>query len=203
MPFYPVVVLKLPRSAKGTLFAARAILNAMRDNPELPSPTIPLDTLEAHIDALAAADAFCLTRMKGAREARDAKLSVVRGDLDHLRAYVMGVAFQMPAPEAAALVESAGMSLKRVGTRSKGELEVKEGLSSGSVHLVARALAKTASYEWQYSTDQELWIDLPATLQADTVVRGLTPATRYFFRYRALLRGGQRDFSQVVSVLVT
>ena len=94
-----------------------------------PSPTVPLDTLEAHIDALAMADAFCLTRMKGAREHRDVKLLAVRGDLDHLRVYVLGVVFQRPSAEAAALIEGAGMSVKRVGARSKGDHPPDDGSS--------------------------------------------------------------------------
>jgi hypothetical protein len=198
----PVIVLKLPRSANGVLFAAKSILDAMRDNPLLSSPTLPLATLEAHVDALAAAETFCLTHTKGAREDRDAKLLAVRSDLESMRVYVRSVVMQNPLGDAAAIIESAGMSAKRIGDRSKDELDVKEGPISGSVHLVARAAAKTATYEWQYSEDQELWIDLPPTLQADTVVRGLTPLTRVFFRYRALLRGGQEDYCQVVSALV-
>ena len=201
VPFSPVVVLKLPRSASGVLFVAKLILSSMKDNPDLPSPTVPLDTLQAHIDALSTAEAFCLTRMKGAREDRDVKLLAVRCDLDSLRVYVLGVAFQHPA-DASAIFEGAGMNVKRLGSRSKGELEVREGRVSGSVDLIAKAAAKTASYEWQYSSDQELWIDLPPTLQARTVIHGLTPATRQFFRYRALLRGGQGDFGQVVSIIV-
>jgi hypothetical protein len=199
--FSPVVVLKLPRTAKGVLFVAKSILTAMRGNPYLPAPAVPLDTVEAHVDALAMADAFCLTRMKGARESRDVVLLDLCGDLESLRVYVQGVASRTAPAEAAAIVEGAGMSLRRIGARSKGELEAKDGRVSGSVHLVAKSVAKTASYEWQYSTDPARWIDLPPTLQAHTVVSGLTPATRYSFRCRALVRGGRRDFSQVVSVL--
>ena len=43
--------------------------------------------------------------------------------------------------------------------------------------------------------------DLP-TLQASTTVAGLTPATLYYFRYRAVTKTGLGDWSQILSLLV-
>lgn len=39
-------------------------------------------------------------------------------------------------------------------------------------------------------------------MQASTVIKGLTPAQRYYFQFRALTRSGASDLSQVVSLIV-
>jgi hypothetical protein len=197
----PVVVLKLPRTPKGVLYFARAVHAAMSDNPYFPVPRPLLPVFGAHIDALFVAETAVLTGGRGAKAERDARLAVVRSDLESLRVYVSQVAAQSVV-EGLAIVESAGMSAKRVGGSYKGELTIKDGLRSGEVEIVARAVAKQASYEWQYSQDGSVWIDLEPTLQASTTLSGLTRCVRYAFRFRALYRGGRGDFGQVVWHLV-
>jgi len=194
----PTVALKLPRTAKGILYRAKAVLAAMDGNPSFPSPDPPLSTFASDIDALSNAEVAALSRAKGARETRDARLFVVRGDLERLASYVRRLLLAETAAAGFALVESAGMSAKRTGVRHKAELTVQSGRTSGSVHLYARAVAKQAAYEWQYGQDGVIYIDLEPTLQADTTLSGLTPGVRYAFRYRPLYRGGRGDWSQVV-----
>jgi hypothetical protein len=82
-------------------------------------------------------------------------------------------------------------------------LSAKQGSVSGSVNLVAKAAARTAAYEWQYSTDQKTWTTLPITLQAKTGVSGLTPATMYSFRVQEVTRTGVENWSQIVTLLVS
>ena len=43
---------------------------------------------------------------------------------------------------------------------------------------------------------------VPETRKAGTELSGLPSARTYFFRYRAFTRAGQKDYSQVVSLLV-
>jgi hypothetical protein len=79
----------------------------------------------------------------------------------------------------------------------------KPGATSGSVHLVTDAAARRASYEWQYSTDAgKTWVSAPSTLQAKTVVAGLTPGVTVLFRYRAVTKSGEGDWSQPQSLIV-
>lgn len=197
----PKVVLKLPRTTKGVLFFAQAVHAAMKGNPAFPAPQPPLSVLETDILALEEAEVACLSRLKGTTAVRDAKLGAVCRDLEQLASYVQAAARANP-PQALALIESAGMTAKRPGMRSKPELAVKRGLVSGSVRLVARAVAKQASYGWEYSSDGVSWLDLEPTLQAETTVSGLVPGRRYAFRVRPLYRGGRGDPSQTVWELV-
>jgi hypothetical protein len=67
---------------------------------------------------------------------------------------------------------------------------------------VAKAVARTASYTWEYSTDQKTWTPVPPTMQAKTGLSGLTAGTTYYFRMQALTRTGTQNWSQVVSLLV-
>ena len=72
----------------------------------------------------------------------------------------------------------------------------------GSVKLTAKAVADRASYEWQYSTDQKTWTNAPASLQAKTVITGLTSGTSYYFRFRGVTKAGEGAYSQIVQILV-
>jgi hypothetical protein len=60
-----------------------------------------------------------------------------------------------------------------------------------------------ASYEWDYSTDGgKTWVLAPSTLQAKTTIAGLTPGATVLFRYRAVTKAGEADWSQPVSLLI-
>jgi hypothetical protein len=73
---------------------------------------------------------------------------------------------------------------------------------SGAVILVARAIARKASYEWQYSTDGKSWVSAETTFECKTELFGLTRGPRHYFRFRALTRGGPGSWSQLVSFIV-
>jgi hypothetical protein len=194
-------VLNMPaRKALVTAFAT-SIVNAMTGNPSFPNPTPPLATVQADLAAYAAAEAAVLTRVKGAAVTRNAKFAVLHADLEHLMAYVQQVADESPA-DAQSIVESSGFSIRKTGTRLKSEIKVEAGDVPGSVKLVAKSVAHRASYEWQFSTDQKTWINAPTTLQAKTVIDGLTSGTIYFFRFRGVTKTGEGAFSQVVQILV-
>ena len=194
-------VLKLPRRVSDVGSYSQSIVAAMTGNPSFPTPSPSLATVQADLDAFNAAEATALTRAKGSVEARNAKLLALHEDLRHLLDYVQGVA-EANAATADAIIHSAGMAVRTVTLHSKGELTVRQGPVSGSVKLVAKAVAHRACYEWQYSTDQKTWIDVPPTLQAKADIDALTPATAYFFRFRGITKAGKGDFSQVVSLLV-
>ena len=73
---------------------------------------------------------------------------------------------------------------------------------TGSVNLSAKAVAKRASYNWQYSTDQKTWTTMPPTIQSKTGVSGLTPSTLYYFRVQPVTTAGVGDWSQLVTLIV-
>jgi hypothetical protein len=84
----------------------------------------------------------------------------------------------------------------------KPAIAVKQLSVSGSVEIIAKSVAHRAAYDWQYSTDQKTWTSLPPTLQAKTTVSGLTVATVYYFRFQPLIKTGEENWSQIVSLLV-
>jgi hypothetical protein len=197
-----IAVLKLSKKVKNVIAFAQSVATAMTDNSSFPTPNPPLSTLNADIAALVTAEAAVLARTKGAAETRDAKLAIVKGDLEHEQDYVQGVADSNPAA-AESIIQSAGMSVKKDTLPTKASFAVKPGSVSGAVILVAKAPAHRASYDWQQSLDQKTWTDLPSTLQAKTEVTGLTPGSVYYFRFRAVTKTGEGDFSQIVSALVS
>ncbi len=95
------------------------------------------------------------------------------------------------------------MAVRKVTLHDKADLAVKQGSVSGTVTLSAKAAAKKAAYNWQYSTDQKTWTSLPQTLKAKTSVSGLTSGTIYYFRSQALTpKEGTGDWGQIVALLV-
>jgi hypothetical protein len=199
----PTVVLKLPVKIKNFITFAQSVATAMTNNAEFPLPPIPIATLLADVTALNTAETAVLSRTKGAVETRNAKLATVKSDLVTLKAYVSTVAGMATPENAPAIIQSAGLSVRKTTLHDKAALSAKQGSVSGSVNLVAKAAARTAAYEWQYSTDQKTWTTLPITLQAKTGVSGLTPATTYSFRVQEVTRTGVENWSQIVTLLVS
>jgi hypothetical protein len=197
-----IAVLKLSRRTKNLITFAQSVASAMTGNASFPSPTPTLATFQADIEALNTAETAVLARTKGATQQRNAKLATVHADLETLRTYVQGIADAALPTNAEAIIESAGMTVRKVTLHDKAALAVKQGSVSGTVNLEVKAAAKRAAYGWQYSTDQKTWTSLPSTLQAKTSVSGLTAGTTYYFRAQALTASGEGDWGQVVSFLV-
>jgi hypothetical protein len=199
----PVAVLSVPKRNGPFVTFARAVHDSMLNNPNFPCPIPSLAVFAANIGALEDAETKAATRAKGAAALRNAKKRRVREDLCHLRDYVQSVVETNATPaNAAAVIESAFMSVKKVTKRPVPELSAKNAGVSGKVLLAAKAVAPSATYYWEYSDDQSTWNTLPDTMQSRTSLTGLTPLRVYYFRFRALTRAGQRDYSQVVSLLV-
>ncbi|MFT3765229.1 MAG: hypothetical protein QM820_06890 [Minicystis sp.] len=203
-PSGPVAALMLPKTHKPLITYARAVHDHMLNNPNFPNPSPTLAVFAADIAAFEDAETQAASRAKGAAKARDARAKKVRGHLANLRHYVQTVAdAQANHADAAAVIESAFMTVRKKPTRTRPELSIKSTGVSGSVEISARAVAHTATYYWQYSLDQQTWINAPDTMTARTVIAGLTSAQRYYFRFRALTRGGEIGYSHVVSFVVS
>lgn len=197
-----IAVLKLSPKVKNVISFAQSVATAMTDNASFPAPNPTLAMFEADVAALATAEAAVLARTKGAAELRTVKLETVRGDLEKLKTYVQGVADAANPANAEAIIQSAGMDVRKITLHNKAEISAKQGSVSGSVNLAAKAPAKRAAYAWQSSTDLKTWTSMPQTLQAKTGVSGLTVGTTYYFRVQVLTMTGESDWSQVVSLVV-
>ena len=195
-------VLNIPTRKSSVAAFAASVINAMTGNASIPNPTPPLATVSADLAAYEAAEAQVVTRVKGAAVTRNAKYTALRADLEHLMGSVQQVADANPAT-AQSLIEGAGFAIRKTASRPKSALKIVAGAVPGSVKLVAKAVDKRASYEWQYSTDQKTWTNAPASLQAKTAITGLTSGTMYYFRFRGVTKAGEGAYSQVVQILVS
>jgi hypothetical protein len=181
---------------------ARGVALGLQRDPRLSGSSPPLAVFEADLRALEEAHTLTLTRAAGTASARDACLDRVRGDLLALCTFVQSVADANPE-DAAAIIETAGMNVKRSSGHGKADFEVKRTTVPGTVVLVARAAKGRASYDWQYGKDGVTWLDVESTLRADATIRGLTPGVRYLFRLRVVTAAGKGDWSDAFSLLVT
>jgi hypothetical protein len=198
-----VVVLNEPRTTKEFITYVRCVNVALMGNPSFPNPTPSLDVFAANIGKLEEAETRAATRAQGAVAQRDAAKHQVKEDLGQLRAYVQSVVAANATPaNAAAMVESAGMHLKKATTRKVSDISAQNGDVSGKVILAAKSQGPSVVYSWEYSLDQATWTPVPNTMKARTVLSGLTSASTYFFRFRTFTRAGQQGYSQVVSLLV-
>jgi hypothetical protein len=130
------------------------------------------------------------------------KLVTLHTDLVHVVVYVQLVADADPST-AEAVIQSAGLFVRKQVVHTKAPLEAEPGEVPGSATLSAKSAGRRAAYEWQFSTDQKNWTNAPSTLQAKTVIVGLTSATTYYFRCRPILKTGESAWSQVVSLVVS
>ena len=201
-PIKIIAALNLPESVPRLIIQGNAIVAAMTGNAYFPSPTPPLAHVAARIAALQAAHTVVRTWKKGGAEMRQPKVRDVADALKALRDHVQRVA-DLDPKHAVEIIVSAGMSVKGSSAhKPKAPLTAKQGNLPGLVLLFAKAAAKRAAYQWQWSLDKETWISLPQTLQANTSVHGLTAGTMYYFRVCAITKTGAGRWSNSVSLLV-
>src|SRR5580698_7008007 len=131
-----IAVLKLSKKIADVIAFAQLVATSMEaEKASFPSPVPSMTTFQADITALIGAETAALGRAKGAVETRNAKLEVVKTDLELLRSYVQAVADAANPTNAAALVESSGMNLRHVTLPDKATITVRQGLVSGTVIL--------------------------------------------------------------------
>ena len=127
-----LAALNLPTQTPALLGVARAIVQAMTDNPSFPSPAPSLAKVSAAQSALEAAEVATQTNARGTAVARNEKRAVLVGLLVQLKAYVQGVADEDP-DGAMGIIESARMSIKKKVLPFKAPFDVRPGWSgSGS-----------------------------------------------------------------------
>ncbi len=200
----PIAVLKMSHKVKDLITFAHSVATAMGANASIfPSPSPTLGAFQADIDALVTAETAVVARTKGAADVRNAKMAVVRADLEALKTYVQSVVDASNPASGEGIIGNASMAIRKVTLHDKPDLGVRQGSVSGSVNLSAKSAGKKAAYNWRYSLDQKTWTSLPQTLVAKTGVSGLTVATTYYFQCETqTTKGGEGGWGQVVSFLV-
>jgi hypothetical protein len=197
-----LAVLKLSEHVPDQIKFGESVQAALANNPNFPLPD-PIIT--AFVDALTkynAAETSAQTRAKGTIAARNAAKVVFIGALHALKARVQQAADANP-DQAEAIITSTTLTVKKTAMRQKQTFAARYGATSGTVDVIAKAVANRASYEWQYSVDGgKTWVESPNTLQARTTITGLPVATVVEFRYRPTTKSGQGDWSLPTSLLV-
>jgi hypothetical protein len=203
-PLHPVLLAsKLPKKVPALIKMLQSVSSAMTGNTHFPNPNPALAAMNTSLAALVTAETATQTRAKGTVAARNAALVQVLSDFKVIKAQVQQVADATPE-QAEAIINSAGMSVRKPTTRAKPTFAARQGITSGSVKLAARAAALRASYEWEWSGDGgKTWTPVPPTLQARTSIAGLPVGTNVQFRYRSVTKTGASDWSQATSLLVT
>jgi len=197
-----LALLKLPRSVPPLISVAKAIVRSMTGNASFPNPQPTLAAVAQAIADLEVAESVAQMRTRGAVARRDDRRRELVVVLEQLRGHVQAVA-DANLENAAALIESAGLAVRKAASRAPRVFAARPGIVSGQVKLVTARVAKRASYDWEYSTDGgKTWLALPSTLQTTTTVSGLQPGSTAYFRHRALIRTGEGDWSQPISTLV-
>jgi len=196
-----LAVLDLPKRINVLITFADGVVKAMTGNVYFPSPSPALATVAAAITDLQNAETAALARSKGAAATRNAKRAVLVSLLQQLRMYVQSIV-DPNAENGPAIIQSAGMAVKKTATRPPRVFAALAGAVSGTVKVVAPSAGARSSYDWQYSTDGKTWIDLTSTIQAKTNLTGQTPGTVLEFRYRPVTKAGAADWSAPVSYTV-
>jgi hypothetical protein len=197
-----IVVMKLPIVVVLLLKFAAALAAALTNNAFFPNAAAIVAAITKAITALDAAETATKTRVPGTVAARNTAHAALVTALHAAKAYIQQAADADPE-HAEAMITSTGLLLRRPVARTKAPFAVKQGSTTGKVHLVARAAAVRASYEWQWSSDGgKTWLLLPVTLKASTTLEGVPAGTNAMFRFRSVTKAGESDWSQPVSLLV-
>ncbi len=201
-PHRSIVSLALPKTVPALISYAEQVVKAMTNNASFPTPSPTLAAISQAIDDLQAAEAAALSRTKGAVQARNDKRLALVKLLETLKTYIQNVA-DLNNETAATVIKSAGLAVRKTPTRKPHVFTVLEGGLSGSVKLSTGSAGARSSYLWQYSADGgKTWVDVPGTIQAKTTVTGLPAGATVQFRYRAITKTGQSDWSAAVAFLV-
>jgi hypothetical protein len=196
-----LAVLKLPSSAPALLKVVAA-LSAALASPFFPNAAPVIAALTKALAAADAAETAARNRTKGTIAARNAAITALIAQIHVAKAFVQQTA-DADAEHAEAIITAAGMTVRKPTTRSKPPFAARQGDTSGMVKLAAKAVARRASYDWEWSADGgQTWTQLPGTLQARTSMAGIATGTTLQFRFRAVLKAGETDWSQVVTLLV-
>jgi hypothetical protein len=195
-------VLKLPTHVPDLIKLGQSIVQAMTGNASFPNPTPPLANVSAAIAALDAAETATKTRAKGTIPVRNTARAAVLAALRDLKVYVQQVSDANHA-QAETIIASALMNVRKVAVHTKPDFTAKAGAASASVRLVAKAAARRASYEWQWSADGgKTWTLAATTLQSKTTIGALPLGVSCQFRYRPVTKTGEADWSQAVAMIV-
>ncbi len=197
-----LVAVLLPVHVPDQIKFGETISAGLANNANFPLPNAAITNFNDSLGKFNVAETAAQTRAKGTVAARNAAKVVWVSALHVIKAMVQQKADADPE-NAEAIITGVGFAVKKVTIRQKQVFAATYGATSGTAHVSARAVARRASYEWQYSVDGgKTWVDAPNTLKARTVIAGLPVAVVVEFRYRATTTAGMGDWSAPTSLLI-
>ncbi len=201
-----VVVAKLPRSVDNLIIKVYAILKAMTDNAWFPDASSLLAELKMKNDKLLAAQNLAKTRELGKVKFRDTAKYDVLNVVSELIAHVQSICIHNP-DLAVSIAESALFHARGRGGMPKQKFSVKN-IASGRVQLRGSVTYPCYAHYWIMSNNplnKASWYItiIPSTTKAKTIVTGLVPGERVYFRHRFLSNHGLSDWEQMISIIVT
>ncbi|HPS12370.1 MAG TPA: fibronectin type III domain-containing protein [Prolixibacteraceae bacterium] len=178
----------------------RNVIEKMTDNPNFPSPDVPMTEVTVSVDKLekayyAARDGshVAIAEMHQCEEESD---EIFRKLVDYVNRIADGDE---------SMIRSSGFETsKEPKPRKKSEFIVIPGNKPGSFILRRQAVKGARSYLWQYCkgdspAPEGEWTVLDASTQATYEVTGLTSGTKYWFRVAAVTSEGTGAFTSPVS----
>jgi hypothetical protein len=199
------VVLNLPPDVPNILVKAKDILEKMTLNATLfDDPTVSMIDFGKHIGAAFAAEAAMENPDTTKTETRNATIAVVVLDCGKLKTYVQ-TKVDADLSKALEIALSAGMNLKGFTKRGKQQWGVHYTGMTGEVECQGSTRKTRCAYEWQRTlTPDNLpsWRvdEITTTLQATTIVKGLTVGKDIYFRYRMILKDGPTQWSDPICI---
>jgi hypothetical protein len=193
--------IRFPIAAKITFY--NNVIAKLTGNPLFSQPDISLEEAKAATNALEAAclaakdgNHMAVSAMHDAEEAADPIFRI-------LIAYVNRIA----RGDETTLLSSGFHVLKQPATFQKPFLAVVNGDNSGSVKLVAKAVARAGAYIWQIAKDklpetEEGWTTIGHSTGANFQVTNLDVPAKYYFRVAAITPDGTLDFTAAVMKVV-
>ena len=181
----------------------RNIIDKLTDNPAFTNPDVPLSEVKSIVDQFEAS-------IVAARDGSHLAVSTMH---DHEKTTVsvfkaLAHYVDKIADGNVTLIWSSGFHQSSQPTpHKKPTLAVSDGMTSGSVKLVDKAIDKAGSYIFQMAKDtlpssDNQWLPITTTTYSYFTVEGLSPASYYYFRVAAVTPEGIQDFCQPVEKLV-
>src|ERR1019366_543701 len=130
------ISLDIPAKIADVLLYATNIAQKLTGNPYFPTPTPTVAALTLAISDLHAAETAALSRTKGTATVRNDKRAVLVSLLQQLDGYVQSVADATPE-NGAAIIESAGLTVRKIPTPGKRAFAAKPGALSGQATVTA------------------------------------------------------------------
>ncbi len=185
------------------LLKATAIVDKMTGNAYFPTPVPTLASVTAAITLASNALATAQSRAKGTASPMHAAVKALMIQMKQLQSYVETTANADEA-NAIAIIESAGMSVRKTTTHKPKVFTAVNGTAPGSVLLNTKSQPRSV-YIYQMTTDPSTatsWVTISTSQVVKYIKTGLTSGTKYYFRVAVITKSVEGPWSSVLSVII-